>query len=150
MVLQVSPQLQGQTRQKDAEARAITAGADADRSSPPETQPTQALQDGVGGPQGDCRGLQEEQSDSPQAQPRLRWTDESWRTAGESRHHSNTEALHRVDNLSKLLCKNVYQSNLHVGPTTLLSLLCLRYHIIGMKQLVKDVSKKCVTCPRIL
>ena len=55
------------------------------------------------------------------------------------------DILHRVDNL---LCKNVHQSNLHVGPTTLLSLLCLRYHIIGVKQLVKDVSKKCVTCQK--
>ena len=54
--------------------------------------------------------------------------------------------LHRVDNLSKLLCKNVHQSDLHVGPTTLLSLLCLRYRIIGVKQLVKDMSQKCVTC----
>ena len=44
--------------------------------------------------------------------------------------------LHRMD------------MNIHVGPTGLMGILSINYHIIGAKALVKGVSKACVTCQK--
>ena len=56
--------------------------------------------------------------------------------------------LHRKDPLAHLLCRHVHQINMHVGPTGLMGLLSLEYHILGAKHLVKEVSKECVVCQK--
>ena len=57
--------------------------------------------------------------------------------------------LHRTDHLPKLICTQLHIDNLHVGPTTLLALLSLQYHIIGVKYLSKTVSRSCVCCKKV-
>ena len=54
--------------------------------------------------------------------------------------------LHRKDALTLLLCRRAHLKNMHVGPTGLMGILSLEYHIIGTKALVKAVSKACVIC----
>ena len=56
--------------------------------------------------------------------------------------------LHRKDPLAQLICRHIHQNNLHVGPTGLMGLLSLEYHIMGAKHLIKEVSKTCVTCQK--
>ncbi len=57
--------------------------------------------------------------------------------------------LHRSDRLAKLICTYIHISNLHVGPTALLALMSLRYHVIGFKHLTKGVSRACVRCRKV-
>ena len=57
--------------------------------------------------------------------------------------------LHRTDHLPKLICTQLHIDNLHVGPTALLALLSLQYHIIGVKYLSKTVSRSCVRCKNV-
>ncbi len=54
--------------------------------------------------------------------------------------------LHRSDRLSKLICVQLHVDNLHVGPSALLAILSLRFHVIGVKHLAKSVSRTCVRC----
>ncbi len=54
--------------------------------------------------------------------------------------------LHRSDRLSKLICVQLHVDNLHVGPSALLAILSLRFHVIGVKHLAKSVSRACVRC----
>ena len=56
--------------------------------------------------------------------------------------------LHRRDVLTKQICWQKHRDSMHVGPSGLITLLSLEYHIIGTKQLVRDVSKACVRCQR--
>ena len=56
--------------------------------------------------------------------------------------------LHKKDHLSRLLCRYLHNSNMHIGPTGLMGLLCLRYHILGAKTQVRDISRTCVTCQK--
>ena len=48
--------------------------------------------------------------------------------------------LHRTDRLAKLICTQLHVDNLHVGPTALLALMTLQFHVIGAKHLTKGVS----------
>ena len=43
--------------------------------------------------------------------------------------------LHHSDNLTKLICRQAHFNHLHTGPSTLLGILSLQYHIVGAKQL---------------
>ena len=56
--------------------------------------------------------------------------------------------LHRKDELTILIATHVHRTNMHVGPTGLMGILCLDYHIIGAKALVKEISRSCVTCQK--
>ena len=56
--------------------------------------------------------------------------------------------LHRMDSLTRLLVQHTHKTNLHVGPTGLMGILSINFHIIGAKALVKEVSKACVTCQK--
>ena len=56
--------------------------------------------------------------------------------------------LHRRDVLTKQICWQKHRDSMHVRPSGLIALLSLEYHIIGAKQLVRDVSKACVRCQR--
>lgn len=54
--------------------------------------------------------------------------------------------LHRSDRLSKLICIQLHVDNIHISLTTLLAILSLQFHVIGVKHLVKSVSRACVLC----
>ena len=56
--------------------------------------------------------------------------------------------LHRKDELTILIATHVHHTNMHVGPTGLMGILCLDYHIIGAKALVKEISGSGVTCQK--
>ncbi len=56
--------------------------------------------------------------------------------------------LHRKDHLTELIGWQIHQDAMHVGPTGLLGLLNLEYHILGARQLVKDISKHCIPCQK--
>ena len=56
--------------------------------------------------------------------------------------------LHRADRLTNLIARQAHNSNMHVGPTGLMGILSIRYHVVGAKALVKSISKDCVTCQR--
>ena len=57
--------------------------------------------------------------------------------------------LHHSDRIPKLICTQLHVDNLHVGPTALLALMSLRFHIIGFKHLTKGVSRACVRCRKV-
>ena len=57
--------------------------------------------------------------------------------------------LHRTDRLAKLICTQLHVDNLHVGPTALLALMTLQFHVIGAKHLTKGVSRSCVRCQKV-
>jgi len=44
--------------------------------------------------------------------------------------------------------KTIHKSSHHTGPSTLLVLLAKCYHVIGVHQLAKSISKQCVVCQR--
>ena len=48
--------------------------------------------------------------------------------------------LQRTDRLAKLISTQLHVDNLHVGPTALLALMTLQFHVIGAKYLVKSIS----------
>ena len=54
--------------------------------------------------------------------------------------------LHHTDHLPKLIGRQLHVDNLHVGPTALLALISLQYHIVGAKNLTKSVSRTCIRC----
>ena len=56
--------------------------------------------------------------------------------------------LHPTDRLTNLITRQAHSSNMHVGPTGLMGILSIRYHVVGVKALVKSISKDCVTCQR--
>ena len=56
--------------------------------------------------------------------------------------------LHGRSPLVHRLVESVHRSSLHAGPTTLLTLLAERYHIIGVRQLARSISRQCVVCQR--
>ncbi len=56
--------------------------------------------------------------------------------------------LHRADSLMKLICEQLHVDNFHVGPTALLAILSLQFHVIGAKHLTKSISRSCVRCRR--
>ena len=47
---------------------------------------------------------------------------------------------------TKLLIRHLHISYLHSGPTTLIGILNQRFHIIGVKQLVRSITRDCVVC----
>ena len=57
--------------------------------------------------------------------------------------------LHRTDRLAKLIYTQLHVDNLHVGPTALLALMTLQFHVIGAKHLTKGVSRSCVRCRKV-
>ncbi len=57
--------------------------------------------------------------------------------------------LHRRDCLTKLICEQLHVDNLHVGPTALLAILSLQFHVIGAKLLTKSISRSCVRCRKV-
>ena len=54
--------------------------------------------------------------------------------------------LYRTDRLARLISTQLHVDNLHVGPTALLALMTLQFHVIGTKYLVKSISRSCVRC----
>ena len=56
--------------------------------------------------------------------------------------------LPRRDYLVELLCRQVHLDNMYLGPSGMMEVLAQQYHIIGVKQLVCDLSKSCVPCRR--
>ena len=56
--------------------------------------------------------------------------------------------LHRKDHLTTLIARQAHADNMHVGPTGLMGILSVSFHIVGAKSLVKSISKDCVTCQR--
>ena len=57
--------------------------------------------------------------------------------------------LHQTDHLPKLIGRQLHVDNLHVGPTALLALISLQYHIVGAKNLTKSVSRTCIRCKKV-
>ncbi len=57
--------------------------------------------------------------------------------------------LHHKDYLAKLICRQLHEDNLHVGPTALLALVSSQYHIVGAKNLTKSISRACVRCKKV-
>ena len=56
--------------------------------------------------------------------------------------------LHRRDPLTKLICWQLHRDNMHIGPSGLIAILSLEYHVVGAKQLVWNIFKGCVKCQR--
>ena len=48
--------------------------------------------------------------------------------------------LHRKDQLTLLIARQAHVNNMHVGPTGLMGILSIRYHVVGAKALVKGIS----------
>ena len=57
--------------------------------------------------------------------------------------------LHHMDHLPKLIGRQLHVDNLHVGPTALLAIISLQYHIVGAKNLTKSVSRTCIRCKKV-
>ena len=54
--------------------------------------------------------------------------------------------LHRRSHLAQLLVRHLHEKHLHAGPTLLMSLLSRDYYILGARQLVRGVSRLCISC----
>ena len=57
--------------------------------------------------------------------------------------------LHRSSHFTKLLVRHLHLSSNHAGPTTLMGLLCDKYHVMGAKQVVREVSPSCIICRKV-
>ena len=60
----------------------------------------------------------------------------------------NPVILHHNSCLVRMLCLQVHKKSGHPGPATLLTLLTEEYYIIGIRRLVKQISKSCVPCQK--
>lgn len=56
--------------------------------------------------------------------------------------------LSRKDPLVRLLVEHLHKRHLHAGPTLLMAALSRGYYVMGARRLVRDVTKKCITCRR--
>ena len=50
--------------------------------------------------------------------------------------------------LVRLIVRDEHQRLLHAGPTLMLSTLSGKFHITGMKKIVRSVTRQCITCRR--
>ena len=50
--------------------------------------------------------------------------------------------------ITKMIIKAERLRLLHAGPTMLMSSICIRFHIIGGKRVIHDITRACVTCCR--
>ena len=56
--------------------------------------------------------------------------------------------LHCNHQMTKMIIKAEHLRLLHAGPTMLTSSICVRFHIIGGKRVIRDITRACVTCRR--
>ena len=56
--------------------------------------------------------------------------------------------LHRNHQITKMIIKAEHLHLFHAGPTMLTSSICVRFHIIGGKRVIRDITRACVTCRR--
>ncbi len=63
----------------------------------------------------------------------------------QSRH---SVILHGKHQITRLIILDEHQRLLHAGPTLLTASLSRRYHIIGGRQVVRSVTRKCTICRR--
>ena len=56
--------------------------------------------------------------------------------------------LLRTHYLSQRLVEDIHQMSSHAGPSTMMAILSETYCIIGVKRLVRSISKSCVICQR--
>ena len=54
--------------------------------------------------------------------------------------------LHGNHQITKMIIRAEHLRLLHVGPTMLTSSICVRFHIIGGKKFIHDITRACVTC----
>ena len=57
--------------------------------------------------------------------------------------------LHRSSHFTKLLVRHLHLSSNHAGPESLEGLLYNKYHVVGAKQVVREVSQSCIICRKI-
>ena len=56
--------------------------------------------------------------------------------------------LHCNHQITKMIIRAEHLCLLHAGPTMLTSSICVRFHIIGGKRVIRDITRACVTCCR--
>ena len=56
--------------------------------------------------------------------------------------------LHGNHQITKMIVRAEHLRLLHAGPTMLASSICVRFHIIGGKKVIRDVTQACMTCRR--
>ncbi len=56
--------------------------------------------------------------------------------------------LHRKTRITRLLAEQVHIISKHAGPNTMMAILAANYHIVGVKQLIKDICQTCIRCQR--
>ena len=54
--------------------------------------------------------------------------------------------LHRKAHLTELLVQCLHFLHLHAGPTLLFGIVSLKYYVVGASQLIRNMSRGCVTC----
>ena len=54
--------------------------------------------------------------------------------------------LHGRHPITKLIISSEHVRLLHAGPTLVMASLCRRYHIIGCRNAVRSITRKCITC----
>ena len=56
--------------------------------------------------------------------------------------------LHGKHPVTKLIIYTEHMRLLHAGPTLLASSLCRRFHITSSRKVIRDITRRCVTCRR--
>lgn len=56
--------------------------------------------------------------------------------------------IHGKHPLTKLIIRSEHLRLLHAGPTLVCSALTRRFHVIGMRKIVRSITRECVTCRR--
>jgi len=56
--------------------------------------------------------------------------------------------LHNSSPPVKLFCLHLHQTTGHSGPTTLEAILCDDFLIVGVRRLLKSISRLCILCQR--
>lgn len=56
--------------------------------------------------------------------------------------------LDRKSRVTKLLVIQTHINYKHAGPNVMMSVLAEEYHIVGIKQLMRETSRSCVTCQK--
>ena len=56
--------------------------------------------------------------------------------------------LHKKSHLTEILVRTIHCKHHHAGPTLLMGQLSRKYHVVGARSLVRQISRSCVTCQR--
>ena len=56
--------------------------------------------------------------------------------------------IHGRHPLTKLIIDTEHERLLHAGPTLLISVISRHYHVVGLRHVVRTVTRQCITCKR--